>query len=157
MYLKNMETIDQMDRALLRIVQKDANLSVEEVGAAVGLSRNACWRRLRRMEEAGIITGRVVLVDPDAIGCGLCVLVSVRTDRHDAKWAGEFATAVRNMPEVVGAYRTSGDIDYILRVRVEDVKSYDAFYQRLIEKVELKDVSARFVMEEIKETTALPV
>ncbi len=152
-----MEILDSLDRAILRVVQRDASLAVEEVGAQVGLSRNACWRRLRRMEEAGIIRGRVALVDPEAVGRGLTVFISVRTDRHDAAWAEAFARAVRQFPEVLGAYRTSGDVDYLLHARVRDVKSYDALYQRLIARIDLKDVSARFVMEDIKETTALPV
>lgn len=112
---------------------------------------------MRRLEESGVITGRVALVDPEAVGLGLRVFISVRTARHDAGWAEAFGRAVRALPEVQGAYRTSGEQDYIIHARVADMKAYDHLYQRLISAVDLRDVSAAFVMEELKDTTALPV
>ncbi len=149
--------IDQMDARILRELQRDAGLGVEALGERIGLSRNACWRRIRLLEEAGVITARVALVDPAALGLGLTVFIAVRTDRHDPAWLEKFTRAVAGMPEILGAYRISGDLDYLLKARVADVQAYDRLYQRLIRKVELTDISASFVMEEIKETTELPV
>ncbi len=148
---------DDIDRRILGQLQRDAGRSVEALAELVGLSRNATWRRIRRMEEDGLITGRVALVDPDKVGLGLIVFISVKTDRHDAAWADAFIKAVRALPEVLGAYRTSGEQDYLIRARVADVAAYDQLYKRLIKKIDLKDVSASFVMEEIKETTELPI
>ncbi|MCL5777268.1 Lrp/AsnC family transcriptional regulator [Limibaculum sp. FT325] len=151
-----MTELDDIDRRILRELQRDAALAVEEVGARVGLSRNACWRRIRRLEEEGVIRARVALVDPEALGLGLTVFVAVRTDRHDPEWLDAFCRAVRDMPEIQGVYRTSGDLDYLLKARVADVRAYDRLYQRLIRRIALTDISASFVMEEIKETTELP-
>ncbi len=153
----NAESLDSFDRAILRILQRDASLSVEAIADQVALSRNACWRRIKMMEQAGTITGRVALADPAKLGCGLEVVVMIRAGRHDADWLERFHESVRDMPEVVGAYRMTGDLDYLLRVRVADVPAYDAFYKRVIARIPLSDISASFVMEEIKETTALPI
>jgi Lrp/AsnC family transcriptional regulator len=152
-----MTDIDPTDRRILAALQRDSDVAIEELGRVVGLSRNACWRRIKRMEEAGIIKGRVALCDAETLGLGLTVFIAVRTDRHDADWLDQFMQAVKSLPEVLGAYRTSGDLDYLLHARVADVRAYDRLYQRLIRKVPVSDISASFVMEEIKETTALPV
>jgi Lrp/AsnC family transcriptional regulator len=150
-------SLDTIDTRLLSELQRDATLSMDELSERVALSRNACWRRIRALEEAGVIRGRVALLDPAAVGCGLSVIVMIRTNRHDADWMAQFDRAVRALPEIVGAHRMTGDLDYILRVRVADVPAYDAFYKRLIARVPLSDVSASFVMEDIKDTTALPL
>ncbi|MCH8168967.1 MAG: Lrp/AsnC family transcriptional regulator [Proteobacteria bacterium] len=152
-----MMEIDQIDRRILHELQGDAGVGVEALGERIGLSRNACWRRIRLMEQAGVIRARVVLVDPAALGLELTVFIALRTDRHEPGWLEKFTRAVADLPEILGAWRTSGDLDYLLMARVADVRAYDRLYQRLIRKVELADISASFVMEEIKETTALPV
>ena len=152
-----MVEIDPADRRILAALQRDATRSLNSLGAEIGLSRNACWRRIKQLEEAGVIRARVALCDAKALGLGLTVFIAVRIDRHDADWLDQFTRAMASMPEILGAYRTSGDIDYLLRARVADVAAYDRLYQKLIRKVALKDISASFVMEEIKETTALPV
>ena len=149
--------LDDLDRAILNTLQRDASLSVDEVSAAVALSRNACWRRIKLMEAAGVITARVALVDPVQAGCPLTAIVLIRTNAHDADWMARFQSVLRAMPEVVGAYRMTGDLDYVLRVRVADVPAYDAFYKRLTARIAVSDISASFVMEEIKETTAVPL
>ena len=149
--------LDEIDRRILAELQRDGTLSVDQVSERVNLSRNACWRRIRRLEDEGVITGRVALVDPEALGLGLTVFVIVRTSRHDPEWLKAFREAVLSLPEIIGVYRMSGDLDYVLRARVADVKAYDRLYQRLIAKAPLSDVSASFVMEEIRETTVLPV
>lgn len=149
--------LDETDRRLLGELQRDATLSVDELSERVSLSRNACWRRVKLMEERGVIKARVALVDAEKIGLGLSVFVMIRTSRHDPDWLRSFREAVTSLPEITGVYRMSGDLDYVLRARVSDVKAYDRLYQRLIAKVPLSDVSASFVMEEIRETTVLPV
>ena len=149
--------IDEIDRRLLAELQRDGTLSVDQLSERVALSRNACWRRVKRLEEDGVITGRVALVDADRLGLGLSVFILIRTSNHDPDWLQRFRAAVTGFAEITGVYRMSGDLDYVLRARVADVKAYDRLYQRLIAKVALSDVSASFVMEEIKETTVVPV
>ena len=149
--------IDTIDRRLLAELQRDATLTVDQLSECLNLSRNACWRRVKILEEKGVITGRVALVDADKLGLGLSVFVILRTSHHDPDWLKRFRDAVTSFPEITGVYRMSGDLDYVLRARVADVKAYDRLYQRLIAKVPLDDVSASFVMEEIKDTTIVPV
>lgn len=149
--------LDNIDRKLLTILQQDAALSVDAVADLVHLSRNACWRRIKRLEADGILLKRVAIIEAAAVGLALQVFVLIRTNDHSATWLTAFRQAVREMPEVIAAQRMTGDLDYVLRVRVADVPAYDRFYQRLIAKVPIADVSASFVMEDIKETTALPI
>ena len=130
---------------------------MNDLAEGASLARNACRRRVRRTEERKAIRGRVALVDPEAVGLGLSVFVIVRTNAHEKGWLEKFEEAVRTLPEIQGAHRMSGDIDYVLRLRVASVRDYDRFYQRLIAKVPIADISASFVMEDIKDTTALPV
>lgn len=153
----NMHQIDDMDIRILSQLQRDGTLSVDALSERVSLSRNACWRRVKLMEERGLIKDRVAILDAEAAGCGLSVFIFVRAASHDADWLKQFREAVGAFPEIVGVYRTSGDLDYVLRARVSDVKAYDRLYQRLIARVKLADVSASFVMEEIKETTQIPL
>ena len=151
------DSIDKIDRAILAILQNDATLSVDAISERVSLSRNACWRRIKQMEEAGILKARVALVDATKIGLGLPVFVLMRAADHSPDWLAKFDRAVRILPEIIGAHRMSGDLDYVLRVQVADVADYDRFYKRLIKLVPVRDISASFVMENIKDTTALPV
>ena len=152
-----MKEIDTIDRRILAELQRDADQSLEGLGEKVGLSRNACWRRIGALEKAGIIRQRVTLLDADKLGLGLTVFIQIRTSAHSADWLKTFSEATRTMPEILGVYRMSGDLDYLIRAKVADMAGYDKLYQRLISKVALSDVSASFVMEEIKETTALPL
>tara|TARA_B100000768_G_scaffold126295_1_gene116932 strand:- start:2406 stop:2876 length:471 start_codon:yes stop_codon:yes gene_type:complete len=147
---------DEIDRKILDIIQSDSSYSMDEISEFVNLSRNACWRRIRRMEEGGIIKARVALVEPSSINLGLSAFVMIRTNSHDTSWAEKFDKVVKCFPEIIGAHRMAGDLDYILRVRVRDVKDYDNFYQTLISKISISDISASFVMDDIKDTTALP-
>jgi Lrp/AsnC family transcriptional regulator len=149
--------IDVFDRKILKLLQHDTTLSMDALAEKVGLSRNACWRRVRMMEDAGIITGRVALVDPSKLDHGQSVIVMIRAGAHSVEWLDKFERAIQSLPEIVGAYRTSGDLDYVLQVRVADVQDYDRFYQTLIRRVPIANVSASFVMQEMKETTAVPV
>lgn len=149
--------MDEIDRNILRILQEDAALSNAELAERVGLSTTPCWRRVQRLEESGVIQRRVALVDPEKINLAVTVFVAIRTNQHSKQWFQGFADAVSEMPEVVEFYRLSGDIDYLLRVVVPDIDAFDRLYKRLIERVDLFDVSSSFAMEQIKLTTALPV
>ena len=152
-----MSKLDEQDLKILRHLQKDASLSVDQLSEAIHLSRNACWRRLKILETEGVIERKVALVNPDAVDLGLLVFVMIRAKDHDPYWLARFKSAVSSMPEIIGAHRMSGELDYVLRVRVLDVKAYDRFYQQLITKVPIADLSASFVMEDIKDTTSLPL
>ena len=149
--------LDEIDRRILSELQRDGTLSVDALSARVHLSRNACWRRVKRLEDEGVITGRVALVDAEKAGMGLSVFILIRTSNHDPGWLKTFHDAVGGLPEITGVYRMTGELDYVLHARIADVKAYDRLYQRLIARVPLSDVSASFVMEEIKYTTAIPL
>ncbi len=151
------EKLDKIDRRILRVLQRDASISVDSLAEKVHLSRNACWRRVKQMEERGVIRGRVTLIDPSAVDLDLSVFVLIRTNAHEPDWLKAFDRAVRDLPEIVGAHRMSGELDYVLRVRVSSVKDYDRFYQKLISRVPISDISASFVMDDIKDTTELPI
>ncbi len=149
--------MDRIDVKILAALQADATLSNNDLADQVGLSPTPCWRRVRRLEDAGLIDRRVALLNRDRLNVSTTVFVSVRTARHDTDWLKLFHDAVAHMPEVVEFYRMSGDVDYILKVVVPDIAAYDAFYKRLIARVPLSDVSSSFAMEEIKMTTELPL
>ena len=149
--------LDAIDRKILTVLQEDASLSVAEIGDRVGLSSTPCWKRIQRLEAEDIILRRVALVDQNKIGLGITVFVSVESGDHSDAWLTTFANAVRAMPEVMELYRMAGDVDYMLRVVVADMASYDLFYKKLISSVALKNVTSRFAMEKIKSVTALPV
>ena len=140
--------MDAIDRKILAVLQKDASLSVAEIGNRVGLSSTPCWKRIQR---------RVAVVDQDKLGLGVTVFVSIETGDHSEDWLKRFAETVSELPEVMEFYRMAGDVDYMLRVVVSDIPGYDAFYKRLIATVPLKNVTSRFAMEKIKSTTELPI
>jgi Lrp/AsnC family transcriptional regulator, cysteine-sensing transcriptional activator len=149
--------MDAIDRKILTVLQEDCSLSVAEIGARVGLSSTPCWKRIQRLESEGVILKRVALVEQDRLGLGVTVFVSIETGDHSQAWLTRFAEVVQAMPEVMEFYRMAGDIDYMLRVVVADIASFDGFYKRLIANVPLKNVTSRFAMEKIKSTTALPI
>lgn len=149
--------MDDKDRRILAQLQSDAGQSIEDLAAKVNLSRNACWRRIKVLEEQGIIRARVALLDPEKLNLGLTAFIAIRTAQHDQAWLDRFSAAVRDIPEITGAFRTTGETDYVLKAAVPDIAGYDRLYKRLIAKVPLTDVSAFFVMEKVKETTALPL
>jgi Lrp/AsnC family transcriptional regulator len=149
--------LDETDRRILACLQEDANMPVAEIARRVGLSSTPCWRRIQKLEEAKIIRARVALLDAKKLNVGVTVFVAVKTNQHSLQWLEKFAQAVSEMPEVTEFYRMSGEIDYLLRVVVPDIEAYDAFYKRLVSRIELSDVSSSFAMEQIKYTTALPL
>lgn len=149
--------LDHIDREIVRLLQADAGLTARELAEQVGLTATPCWRRVQILEREGVITGRVALVDPEKVGLGVTAIVHVRTNDHSASWLERFWAAIDELPEVIEAYRTSGEIDYTLKVVVPSITAFDGFYKRLIGKVDLYDVRSVFVMEEMKRTTALPL
>jgi Lrp/AsnC family transcriptional regulator len=149
--------MDSTNQKILAILQEDASLSLADIAARVNLSQTPCWRRIQKLEEAGVIQRRVALVRPEALGLDLTVFVEIETGDHSGDWLERFATIVKSMPEVMEFHRMAGDVDYLLKVTVENMSAFDAFYQRLIARVPLKNVTSRFSMERVKFTTAYPV
>jgi Lrp/AsnC family transcriptional regulator len=149
--------IDDFDKKILTILQEDAGGSNAEIAERIGLSPTPCWRRIRNLEEAGVIRKRVALLDRQMLNVGVTVFVAVRTNQHNQEWLERFAEVVDSIPEVVEFYRMAGEVDYLLRVVVPDIAAYDGVYKRLIEKIDLYDVSSSFAMEELKYTTAVPL
>ena len=150
-------SLNQIDKRILRLLQEDCSLSLQEIAAKVGLSATPCWRRIDNLQRSGVIARRVALLDPDRLNVGVTVFVAVRAGSHSQAWLDRFAKGVAAIPEIVEFYRMSGDVDYMLRVVVPDIAAYDAVYKRLIRTADLSDVSSSFAMERIKFTTALPL
>lgn len=149
--------MDATDKEILRILQRDSTRSLESIAEAVSISVNTCWRRVKQMEERGVIQKRVAVVNPDAIDLGQTVFVSIRTNTHSSEWLERFTKIVNEIPEVIEFYRMAGDVDYILKIVVSTVADYDRVYKRLIADIEITDVSATFAMECLKRTTELPL
>jgi Lrp/AsnC family transcriptional regulator len=152
-----MNTLDATDFSILAMLQEDADQSIQQIADGVNLSQNACWRRIRQMEEAGVIRKRVALLDAAKVGAGLTVFVQVRAAEHSEGWLENFAAAVKKIPEIVEFYRMTGEVDYLIKMRVADMAGYDRAYKTLIGSARLGDVSASFAMEEIKCSTAIPL
>ncbi len=152
-----MTELDTIDLKILDLLQTDASLPIAEIADRVNLSQNACWRRIKQLEEKGVIKKRVALLDPEKLGAGLTVFVAVRAGEHTEKWLETFSAAVRRMPEVIEFYRIAGEVDYLLKLQVADMAAYDRAYKSLIRSAKLMDVSASFAMEELKRTTAIPL
>lgn len=148
---------DETDRRILAQLQKNSDISLDTMSERIGLSRNACWRRIKLMEESGLIAARVALLDRAQLGLALTVYIQVRAGSHSADWSKTFASATRSLPQITGVFRMTGDLDYLIRAVVLDMEDYDRLYQKLIARVEMADVSASFVMEDIKDTHALPL
>ncbi|MCG8429308.1 MAG: Lrp/AsnC family transcriptional regulator [Chromatiales bacterium] len=149
--------MDKIDKEILRLIQDNADLSTAQIAERIGLSTTPCWRRIQNLEKSGVISKRVALLNRDTLNLGVDVFVSIRTNKHNAEWLAQFAETADTFPEIVEFYRMSGDIDYLMRVVVPDIAAYDRFYKRLIEKIDIHDVSSSFAMERLKYTTQLPV
>ncbi len=149
--------MDKKDLKILELLQQDATLNATQIADRVGLSKTPCWRRIQILEREGYIHKRVALLNREKLNREMDVFVTIRTNQHNASWFRRFSSVVTSFPEVVEFYRMSGDIDYLLRVVVRDMKAYDRFYQMLIEKIDISDVSSNFSMEQIKYTTAIPL
>jgi Lrp/AsnC family transcriptional regulator len=151
------DALDELDRNILAILQEDATLALDEIARRVGASKTPVWNRIRKMRASGLIRSEVALLDPDKLGLESCFFVLIRTSQHDAGWLERFLNAVKSRPEVLEAHRLAGDIDYILKVRVANARAYDMFYRALIKDVSIFNVTSSLSMEEIKNTTALPL
>ncbi len=149
--------MDEIDREILRLLQVDADLTARELADHVGLTATPVWRRVQKLEDEGVIRRRVALVDPRSLNLDVTALVHIRTNDHSAAWLDRFSAGIADLPEIIEAYRTSGEIDYTLKVVVPSIEAYDDFYKRLIARVDLYDVRTVFVMEQMKQTTALPL
>jgi len=149
--------MDRTDLRILALLQDDCALTVAEIAERVNLSQTPCWRRIQKLEEAGVIRKRVALLDPDTIGLGLTAFVEIETGDHSAEWLSRFAATLDDLPEVMDVYRMAGDVDYLLRISISNMAAYDDFYRKLIAGVPLKNVTSRFAMERVKETTAYPL
>lgn len=149
--------LDELDRNILALLQQDSSLPLDEIARRLGASKTPIWNRIRKLKASGVITAEVALLDPEKLGLESCFFVLIRTAQHDADWLARFLKAVRERPEVMEAHRLAGDIDYILKVRVPNARAYDSFYQALIREVSIFNVTSTLSMEEIKNTTALPV
>ena len=149
--------LDAMDLKILELLQADATMPIAEIGKIVGLSTTPCWRRIQKLDEAGVIRSRVAVLDPVKVNTGVTVFVSIKTDQHNLDWLERFHAAVVDLEEVVEFYRMSGEVDYLMRVVVPDIAAYDAFYKKLISRIDITKVSSAFAMEQIKYTTALPL
>ena len=149
--------MDTTDKRILDLLQRDASLTVKQIAEQISLSVTPCWKRIQKLEEQGYIRARVALLDPIRINANVTVFVAIKTDQHTVQWIERFNEEVKELPEVMEIYRMSGEVDYLLRVVVNSIEAYDQFYKKLIERVELSNVTSSFAMEQIKYTTALPI
>ena len=148
--------MDKIDKRILSHLQGNASLSVGELADIVGVSKSACWRRIQKLEQAGIIRERVTLLDAAALDLSLTVYIAIKTNQHNAQWASQFKKVVEEIPGILEVYRMGGELDYLIKAVVADMPDYDKLYQQLI-RANLFDVTSNFVMEEIKQTTQLPL
>jgi len=149
--------LTELDRKILRVLQREANLPLDRVAEEVGSSRTAVWNRIKRYEASGLIKRYSVVLDPELVGLGEIFFVTIRTNRHDVEWLRRFSDAVAELPEILEAHRLAGENDYLLKVRVPTTRDYDAFYQRLISRIEIYNVTSQLSMETIKAGSPLPV
>ena len=149
--------MDATDGKILQLLQTDASLTVKQIAAQIPLSVTPCWKRIQRLEAQGFIRSRVALLDPVKVNANVTVFVAIRTDHHSREWIECFDKVVNDLPEVMEAYRMSGEVDYLLRVAIDSIAAYDRFYKTLIDRIELSNVTSSFAMEQMKYTTALPI
>lgn len=143
--------LDTKDKQILEILKENSRLSVQEIGLRVNLTNNPCWRRIKRLEDSGAIKKYTIEIDHSALGLGTVAFVSLKLERHEANWLQQLSAAVDEMPEIIECHRMAGEVDYLLKVLVRDLRHYDEVYQELISKVPgLADVSSTFSMEELK-------
>lgn len=141
--------IDKIDRRILMALQADASLSQRALADAVGLSQNACWRRLQRLTAEGVLRGQRAELDLARLGLDLVVMVMIKTPHHSKDWAIAFKDHVARIPGVVDLYRIGGEWDYLIKVVTEGISGYDRFYQQLVDGFDLSVVTGHFVMEEM--------
>ena len=149
--------LDRIDKRILAELQRDAEQSIVTLAEQVGLSKNPCWRRIQKLQDAGVIRARVALLNPAALNLGVTVFMNIRTNQHSVEWVKKFTTTVNGIPEIVEYYRMSGEVDYLLKIVAPNIGAFDAVYKKLISRVEIFEISSHFAMEELKNTTELPL
>lgn len=152
-----MTELDLIDRKIVAALMRDATLPIAQIAEMAGLSQTPCWKRIQKLEAAGILTGRVALADPARLGFGQTVFVGIKAPDHSAEWREAFARIAGDIPEIMEVYRMAGDMDYLLRIAVADMAAFDALYRRLTDRVPIRAVTSHFAMERVKFTTAYPV
>nr|WP_038149928.1 Lrp/AsnC family transcriptional regulator [Vibrio litoralis] len=150
--------LDKVDKTLLNMLQQDATVSLQELADTVNLTTTPCWKRLKRLEEQGMIDKKVALLNPEKLGLSFVAFALIKTNNHSNEWYQTFVDTVSEFPEVMEFYRMAGEFDYMMKVLVSDMKTYDEFYKKLVNSVEgISNVTSTFAMESIKYTTALPI
>lgn len=152
-----MSGLDLIDRKIVAALMQDATLPVAQIADKVGLSQTPCWKRIQKLEAAGVLTNRVALADPEKLGLGLAVFVGIEAPDHSAEWREAFAKVVTTLPQIMEVYRMAGQMDYLLRVAVPDMAAYDGLYKRLTDAIPIKNITSHFAMERMKFTTAYPI
>ena len=144
--------LDSKDIKILNMLQQDATLSVQAIANEIGLTNNPCWRRMKRLQDTGVIEKNTIVLNRKLIGLGTTAFVTLRIERHTIDWLDQFACCIHEMPEIIECHRMTGDVDYLLKIAVKDLNHYDVVYQKLVSKIPgLIDVSSTFSMEEIKQ------
>lgn len=151
----NISRLDELDRKILRLVQMNADLGIEDLAAKVGSSRTPVWTRLKKLRARGVIRKTVALLDAQHLGLLETFFISIRTDQHSQAWLDAFSKVIQDSPEVQEVHRLAGDVDYLMKVRVASSRDFDAFYKRFIGRINLFNVTSSLAMETIKETTEL--
>ncbi|ANS85066.1 Lrp/AsnC family transcriptional regulator [Vibrio scophthalmi] len=150
--------LDGIDRKILALLQRDATLSLSDLADAVNLTTTPCWKRLKKLEESGVIQKRVALLNPDKLDLSFNAFVMIKTRDHSHEWYSQFVATATEFPEVMEFYRMAGEYDYMMKVLVKDMQSFDRFYKKLVNSVKgISDVTSTFAMEPLKYTTALPI
>ncbi|GGW35540.1 AsnC family transcriptional regulator [Gemmobacter lanyuensis] len=152
-----MEELDLIDRKIVAALMQDATLPIAQIADRVGLSQTPCWKRIQKLESAGVLMRRVALADPVRLGLGLTVFVGIEAPDHSAEWREAFGQAVQSIPQIMEVYRMAGEMDYLLRVAARDMTDFDTLYRQLTDAVPIKNVTSHFAMERIKFTTAYPL
>jgi Lrp/AsnC family transcriptional regulator len=152
-----MDDLDLIDRKIVAELMRDATLPIAQISEKVGLSQTPCWKRIQKLEASGVLTARVALAEPSKLGFGLTVFVGIEAPDHSSEWREAFAKATGAIPQIMEVYRMAGEMDYLLRVAVQDMAGFDALYKRLTDAVPIKNVTSHFAMERMKFTTAYPV
>ena len=150
--------IDQTDRRILQLLQTEPGINAAAIGEKIGLSQSACWRRIQRLRDEGVIKDHPVILDPEKVGLSTMVFAQVKLTSHGRSNLTDFAEAVRKYPEVLDCYVVLGNIDFLLRIVAEDIKGYERFiYEKLSQLPGVQEVNSSMALSEIKHTTVLPI
>ncbi len=151
-------SLDATDKKIITLLQQDASLSLQQLSEQLNLTSTPCWNRIKRLEKEGVIQKRIALIDPEKVGLELIAFVQIKTQQHSEVWLRNCVQQVKGFAQVLEFYRMAGEYDYLLKVIVKDMRSYDHFYQQLVNDVDgLTDVNTSFAMQQLKFTTELPI